>query len=100
MLVIVLENAPNRLYGRLALWLLEVRTGVFVGTYSVKVREILWQNVNEGIEEGNAVMMWDAPNESGFDFITVGKNRRIPVDFDGLKMVSFLPETDGKIGIL
>jgi len=92
MLVIVLENAPDRLMGRLALWLLEVRAGVYVGTYSVKVREMIWKNVTEGIEEGNAVMMWDEPNESGFDFMTYGKNRRIPVDFDGLKLVSFLGE--------
>jgi CRISPR-associated protein Cas2 len=28
MLVIVLENAPPRLRGRLAVWLLEVRAGV------------------------------------------------------------------------
>jgi CRISPR-associated endoribonuclease Cas2 subtype I-E len=34
MLVIVLENAPPRLRGRLAVWLLEVRAGVYVGNYS------------------------------------------------------------------
>ena len=31
MLVIVVENAPPRLRGRLAVWLLEVRAGVYVG---------------------------------------------------------------------
>ena len=40
MLVIVLENAPPRLRGRLAIWLLEIRAGVYVGNYSNKVREI------------------------------------------------------------
>ncbi|WP_072645785.1 type I-E CRISPR-associated endoribonuclease Cas2 [Escherichia coli] len=29
--------------------------------------------------------------ESGFEFQTWGKNRRIPVDLDGLRLVSFLP---------
>lgn len=96
MMVIVLENAPPRLRGRLAVWLLEVRAGVYVGTYSVKVREMIWHQVVQGIEEGNAVMMWDAPIESGFDFLTWGKNRRIPVDFDGLKLVSFMPEEQDK----
>ena len=91
MTVIVLENAPARLRGRLAVWLLEVRAGVYVGVYSVKVREMIWEQVIHGIEEGNAVMIWDAPIESGFDFVTYGKNRRIPVDFDGLKLVSFMP---------
>lgn len=95
MMVIVLENAPDRLRGRLAVWLLEVRVGAYVGVYSVKVREMIWEHVVQGIEDGNAVMLWDAPTESGFDFMTLGKNRRIPVDFDGLKLVSFLPE-EGK----
>ena len=98
MMVIVLENAPARLRGRLAVWLLEARAGVYVGAYSVKVREMIWQNVLEGIEEGNAVMMWDSPNESGFDLLTCGKNRRVPVDFDGLKLVSFLGEEKSNAG--
>ncbi|MBF0494584.1 MAG: type I-E CRISPR-associated endoribonuclease Cas2 [Candidatus Omnitrophica bacterium] len=100
MMVIVLENAPPRLRGRLALWLLEVRSGVYVGTYSIKVRDMVWENVEEGIGEGNAVMMWDAPTESGFDFQTLGKNRRIPVEYDGLKLVSFTPiEGEEKSGV-
>lgn len=95
MMAIVLENAPERLRGRLAVWLLEVRAGVYVGVYSVKVREMIWNNVVDGIEEGNAVVIWDALTESGFDFLTLGKNRRIPVEMDGLKMVSFCPEGNG-----
>ena len=91
MLVIVLENAPPRLRGRLAVWLLEVRAGVYVGNYSVKVREMIWSTIECGIEEGNAVMAWSARNESGFEFRTLGPNRRIPCDFDGLSLVSFLP---------
>lgn len=91
MLVIVLENAPPRLRGRLAIWLLEIRAGVYVGNYSRKVRDIIWKQVEEGIEEGNAVMAWRANNEAGFDFLTLGTNRRIPVEMDGAKLVSFLP---------
>jgi CRISPR-associated protein Cas2 len=91
MLVIVVENVPPRLRGRLALWLLEVRAGVYVGDYSRRVREMIWQQINAGIEDGNAVMIWSTNTESGFDFLTLGKNRRIPVELDGLKLVSFLP---------
>ena len=92
MLVIVLENAPPRLRGRLAVWLLEIRAGVYVGNYSVKVREHVWRQVEAGIGEGNAVMAWRSNNEAGFDFVTIGTNRRIPVELDGVKLVSFLPE--------
>ena len=92
MLVIVLENAPPRLRGRLAIWLLEIRAGVYVGNYSVKVRDHIWEHVKVGLGEGNAVMAWRANNEAGFDFVTLGTNRRIPVEIDGAKLVSFLPE--------
>lgn len=92
MLVIVLENAPPRLRGRLALWLLEVRAGVYVGKVSRRVREMIWDTVEKGIGEGNAVMAWVTNTESGFDFLTLGPNRRIPVEMDGVKLVSFLPE--------
>lgn len=94
MQVIVVENAPPRLRGRLAIWLLEIRAGVYVGNYSAKVRDYIWDQVEKGIEEGNAVMAWKTNNEAGFDFMTIGKNRRIPVDLDGAKLVSFLPEDD------
>ena len=96
MLVIVVENAPPRLRGRLALWLLEVRAGVYVGDYSRRVQEMIWQQVEAGIEDGNAVMIWSTSTESGFDFLTLGKNRRIPVELDGLKLVSFLPPGQGE----
>ncbi|CAK0752981.1 CRISPR-associated protein Cas2 [Azospirillaceae bacterium] len=91
MLVIVVENAPPRLRGRLAVWMLEIRSGVYIGVYSRRVRERIWKQVQENLEDGNAVIAWDAPNDAGFEFETLGKNRRIPVDFDGFRLVSFLP---------
>jgi len=94
MLVIVVENAPPRLRGRLAVWLLEVRAGVYIGKYSRRIREMLWHQVQAGIADGNAVMAWDTNTEAGFDFDTLGTNRRIPLDFDGTKLVSFLPQND------
>lgn len=93
MLVIVVENVPPRLRGRLAIWLLEVRAGVYVGKVSRRIREMIWNTVMKGAEDGNAVMAWSTNTESGFDFMTWGSNRREPVEVDGLKLVSFLPET-------
>ncbi|ELY2932649.1 type I-E CRISPR-associated endoribonuclease Cas2 [Cronobacter sakazakii] len=91
MLVVVTENVPPRLHGRLAIWLLELRAGVYVGDVSRRVREMIWHQITELAEEGNVVMAWVTNNESGFDFQTFGVNRRIPVDLDGLRLVSFLP---------
>lgn len=92
MLVTVVENAPPRLRGRLAIWLLEIRAGVYVGKVSRRVREMIWDQIELGIEDGNAVMAWTTNTESGFDFMTLGKNRRVPKEMDGVKLVSFLPE--------
>lgn len=94
MLVIVVENVPPRLRGRLAIWLLEIRAGVYIGRVSGRTRELIWQSVEAGIEDGSAVMAWAAPNSTGFDFLTLGADRRIPADFDGLKLVSFTPPLD------
>ncbi|EKY3193439.1 type I-E CRISPR-associated endoribonuclease Cas2e [Cronobacter turicensis] len=91
MLVVVTESVPPRLRGRLAIWLLELRAGVYVGDVSRRVREMIWHQIAELAEGGNVVMAWATNNESGFDFQTYGVNRRIPVDLDGLRLVSFLP---------
>ncbi len=37
-------------------------------------------------------MAWSTNMESGFDFLTLRVNRRIPVEMDGMKLVSFLLE--------
>ena len=100
MLVIVTENVPPRLRGRLAIWLLEVRAGVYVGKVSRRVREMIWDQMENGLEDGNAVMAWSTNTESGFDFMTLGKNRRIPKEMDGVKLVSFLPENDDALEVL
>lgn len=92
-MVIVTEAAPSRLRGRIAVWLLEVRAGVYVGDYNRRIREYIWNQVREGIEDGNAVLIWrDSGQEAGFGFDTVGKNRRVPVDFDGVRLVEFMEE--------
>jgi CRISPR-associated protein Cas2 len=95
MLVIVVENAPPRLRGRLAVWLLELRAGVYVGAFGKRVRERIWEDVKQGIENGSGVIAWAQPNDAGFSFDTCGSNRRVPTDMDGFMLVSFLPEIAG-----
>ncbi len=92
MLMVVTENVPPRLRGRLAVWLLEVRAGVYIGEVSKRVREMIWQQITVLAEQGNVVMAWATNTESGFEFQTWGENRRMPVDLDGLRLVSFLPQ--------
>ncbi|MDH1442873.1 type I-E CRISPR-associated endoribonuclease Cas2e [Pseudomonas sp. GD03721] len=90
-LVVVTENVPPRLRGRMAIWLLEVRAGVYIGDVSKRTREMIWEQLNRGHEDGNVVMAWASNHESGYEFQTLGPNRRLPVDFDGLNLVAFQP---------
>jgi CRISPR-associated protein Cas2 len=103
MLVVVTENVPPRLRGRLAIWLLEIRAGVYVGDVSRRIREMIWDQVTRLADTGNVAMAWATNTESGFDFQTFGENRRVPIDYDGLRLVSFMPlekEADEKGDVL
>jgi CRISPR-associated protein Cas2 len=91
MMVIVVENAPPRLRGRLSLWLSEIRAGTYVGVYSARVRERIWAETYDMLGQGSACLVWTAPTDSGFEFVAIGPNRREPADFDGLTLVRFRP---------
>lgn len=52
--------------------------------------------IEQEIREGNAAMAWNTPNDAGFDFCTTGKNRRIPVELDGFKLVAFTKKETGE----
>ena len=89
MFIIVTEAVPDRLRGYLSRWLLQIRAGVFIGEYSVRVRERLWEVVCREVGSGNVVMAWSVSNEAGFDFCTVGSNARNPAELDGMKLVEY-----------
>lgn len=56
MLVIAVESVPERLRGRLGVYLIEIRAGLYIGDVSKRVRELLWEQVRFYCGEGNAVM--------------------------------------------
>ncbi|GAB2189201.1 type I-E CRISPR-associated endoribonuclease Cas2e [Sessilibacter sp. MAH2] len=89
--VVVTETIPPRLRGRLAVFMIEVRAGVYIADLSKRVREKIWQYIEADIEGGNVVIAWATNTESGYEFQTLGENRREPVDWDGLRLVSFKP---------
>lgn len=44
-IVVVTENVPPRPRGRLAICLLEMRAGVYIGDVSQRTREMIWQQL-------------------------------------------------------
>ncbi len=95
MLVIATEAVLPKLRGRLAVYMLEIRAGLYVADLSVRVRELLIAQVCAGLGDGSAIVAWSTNNEAGFEFLTFGPNRRIPTAIDGFQLVSFSqpPET-------
>lgn len=92
LMVVITEDVPPSLRGRLALWLVEVRSGVYVGMYSVKVREYIWDNIEKGLKKGrgNVLMVWKDVNDAGYSVKTSGTSAWKPVDFDGVTLMSYL----------
>ena len=90
-LVLIVENAPPQLRGRLSLWLFEVRAGVFVGDCSAKLREWIWSCVRQNIRDGNALIIWStSKKEFGFNVDSCGDSRRSICEIDGIKMMKFI----------
>ncbi len=65
-----------------------------MGDVSKRIREIVWEQIENLAEDGNVAMAWASSHESGFEFQTFGQNRRVPIDHDGLRLVRFLPPDD------
>jgi CRISPR-associated protein Cas2 len=91
MLVIAVENAPPRPRDWLAVWQLGIHAGGYMGVHLRKVREIIWEQVVDSIENDNAVIAWLEPNDAGFECDICGVNRRVPVDLDGFQLMAFRP---------
>ena len=45
MIVMVLERVTPSLRGELTRWLIQPKTGVFVGRVSARVRDLLWEKI-------------------------------------------------------
>lgn len=86
MTVIVLTNCPAGLRGFLTRWLLEISAGVFVGNPSARIREVLWNEVQQYADQGRALLAHTTNNEQGFTFLT-HDHAWHPVDYDGATLI-------------
>jgi CRISPR-associated protein Cas2 len=92
MVVIILERVPTSLRGELTRWMLEPRTGVFVGKVSAMVRDRLWEKVCSSMRGGAGMLVYSSDNEQGFSMRFWGSTSRWVSDFEGLTLVT-VPES-------
>jgi CRISPR-associated protein Cas2 len=87
-IVLVLTAVPPGLRGDLSRWLIEVAPGVFTGRVSRRVRDRLWERVQAGARGGSAVLVAaSGDREQGYEILACGRDRWVPVDFDGLTLI-------------
>lgn len=87
MVIMVLENVPTALRGELTRWMVEVQTGVFVGTLSALVRDLLWQKCSAKLKDGSCCQVYSTNNEQGFSIRVQGDKTRKVVDLEGLLLI-------------
>lgn len=87
MIVILLERVPTGLRGELTRWLLEPRTGVFVGTVSALVRDKLWEHVCKKMKGGAGMLIYRTDTEQGFALRMHGDTSRVVEDFEGISLI-------------
>jgi CRISPR-associated protein Cas2 len=87
MVIVILERVTAGLRGELSRWMIEPRTGVFVGALSGLVRDKLWEKVCRNAGAGSALLLHSARTEQGFAVRTHGDASRQPVDLEGLTLV-------------
>ena len=86
----ILEKIPRNLKGALTRWLIEVRSGIFLGNPTQRVRDELWKKVTQRPPLGYVLQLWSAPNPQGFEFRQYGSSTRQLSDFEGLGLVTLV----------
>lgn len=87
MIVMLLEKVPLRLRGELTRWLVEPRSGVFVGHVNAMVRERLWEKCCNARGAGGVVQLWSTNNEQRFAMRMNGDTSRRLVEVEGLQLI-------------
>ncbi|MGW6454434.1 type I-E CRISPR-associated endoribonuclease Cas2e [Streptomyces sp. NPDC055078] len=86
MTVVILTNCPAGLRGFLTRWLLEISPGVFLGSPSARIRDILWEEVRTYSGQGRALLAYKTNTEQGFAFRT-HDHAWHPTDHEGLTLL-------------
>ena len=93
MQVLILENAPSQLRGRLTLWLFEIKAGVYVSDVNSKLRMWIWEIVKENIGTGSAIMVWSTTKKAfGFDMAICGCTKRKLEEIDGISVMKIISD--------
>ena len=98
MIVMLLEKVPLRLRGELTRWLIEPRTGVFIGHVNAMVRECLWEKCSKARAAGGIIQIWTTNTEQHFRMRMMGDTTRKIVEMEGLQLIQVPIEPGQDVG--
>lgn len=87
MTVFVFDCAKPGLRGEMNRWFLELKPGVFVGNVNARIRQLLWDRIQEQHMAAGAVMVYPAANEQGFEMAIFGQPHREVIDLEGVQLI-------------
>lgn len=87
MIVLMLEKVPASLRGELTRWMVEPKTGVFVGRVSAQVRDLLWEGICDRLKGGGGILIYQSDSEQGYRVKTCGNTKREAVNCEGLTLM-------------
>ena len=87
-MMFITENVPSGLKGELTRWMLQLRSGVFIGTLSSLVGEKLWKKIQEKQGKGGAIWVKGTNNEQKFKIFKSGTTNWSVSDFEGLQLIT------------
>ena len=87
MIIIILENVPPGLRGELSRWMIEPKSGIFVGNMTARIRDLLWEKCCTKAKNGSVIQIWNTNNEQGFAMRVAGVTSREVIDVEGLQLI-------------
>jgi len=85
------------LKGALSRWLLEPKTGIFLGNPSARIRDELWNRaIKKSGETGTVMQVWTDYNSQGFSYRQSGERGRKFIDYEGIALMQSHKAIDTK----
>jgi len=88
MVVMIFDKTTPAIRGKLSMWFLEIKTGVFVGHVSAMVRDKLWDWVTSQPKLGGCIQVYASNTEQHFAIRQAGATSRQILHEEGLYLVA------------
>ena len=87
MIIMILEKVTAGMRGELTRWLIEPKSGIFIGDVSARVRDLLWEKCRNRKSSYGVIQVWNSNNEQKFEIRMEGDTSRELILEEGLQLI-------------